>query len=369
MSASTNQDHLQGKNGRKPRSFLVSGLIAILIVALLLLTAEVGLRLASKRGNLPIRSIGNFHSQFEIKWFKLQDFVAANGGVDVLLLGNSIVNTGVDPQILSERLTVASDTPLRIFNFGVEGMDIDTNAVLAELLVEEFHPGAIIYFTEMREYGVEVDTSVADQFKTAVWFQYKLGQPSLEAWIFDNSYLMQFFLPYRNWSRDDFPDTILRTLYRYGETTAAGYEPDRAYSQDLDVRTDPTDPEQKILFDRYRDYKPSPEKLTSLERILALGERGVRVFTTEMPIYPTYYDFFGGEPLHQVFLEQIKELTELNGGFFIPRVDSDLIPRTGRVDDHHLNFEGAPLFSSYLADELVKLCAQQDVCLKAMVQP
>jgi hypothetical protein len=369
MSGSKKQDHLQGKNGIAPRSFLISLMVAILLVIVVLMAAEGAIRVLSERGNLPIRSIGNFHSQFEIKWFKLQDFVAANDGVDVLLMGNSIVNTGVDPAILAERLNPTSGSPLRVFNFGVEGLDIDTNAVLAELLVKEFHPSAIIYFTEMREYGPEVDTSVTAQFKIAAWFQYKLGRPSLKAWIFDHSSLMQYFLPYRNWSRDDFPDTMLRTLYRYGETTASGYEPDRAYSRDLDVLTDPTDPEQKILFDRYRNFSPAPDKLASLERILALGESGVRVFTTEMPIYPTYYDYFGGEAVHLAFLKQIQELTEANGGVFIPRIDSDLIPRTGRADDHHLNFEGTPLFSNYLADELIQLCAQKETCLEATVQP
>lgn len=352
-----------------PRSFLFYFLSAVVVLALLLLATEGALRLFSGHGNPPIRSIGNFHSQFETKWFKLTDFVAANGGVDVLLMGNSIVNTGVDPAILSDRLSSDAERPLRIFNFGIEGMDLYTNAVLAELLVREFHPSAIIYFTEMREYGPEVDTSVPDQFQTAAWFQYKLGRPSIEAWIFDHSLLMQYLLPYRNWSRADFPDTILRNLYRYSETTASGYEPDRAYSRDLDVRTDPTDPEQKILFDRYRDFTPAPDKLADLERILSLGEYGVQVLTTEMPLYPTFYDYFGGEGVHLAFLEQVKELTKANGGVFIPRVDSDLIPRTGRADDHHLNFEGTPLFSNLLADELILLCEQQAVCLGTAARP
>lgn len=369
MSGSTDLDRMQGKNKRAPRSFLFYFLSAVAVLALLLLATEGTLHLLSGHGNPPIRSVGNFHSQFETKWFKLNDFVTANGGVDVLLMGNSIVNTGVDPAILSARLSPDAEHPLRIFNFGVEGMDLYTNALLAELLVREFHPSAIVYFTEMREYGPEVDTSVPDQFKTAAWFQYKLGHPSIEAWIFDHSLLLQFLLPYRNWSRDDFPDTILRNLYRYGETTASGYEPDRAYSRDLDVRTDPTDPEQKVLFDRYRDFSPAPEKLADLERILALGDNGVRVFITEMPIYPTFYDYFGGEEVHQAFLQQVNKVTEGNGGVFIPRVDSGLIPRTGRADDHHLNFEGAPLFSNLLADELTLLCEQQAVCLITAEQP
>ena len=344
-------------------NFLAVFGISLLAVIALLALAEGYARVRQAHLPQPIRSIGNFHAQFETKWFKLQDYIKENGGVDVLLMGNSMVNTGIDPEVLAEEYKAKTGVELRVFNFGVEGMDIYTNSELADLLVEEVHPKTILFFTEMREYGPQTDTSVPDRYKTAAWFQYKLGNSSALAWLFDHSAAMQYFLPYRNWSRSDFPDTILKDLYRYKQTTSAGYEPDRAYGRDLDVHTDPTDPVQKVWFDLYSNYVPDQNALDDFSGILALQQDGVQMMVTEMPVYRTFYDYFGGETVHQDFLNTIEELTLAHVGVFLPPIDSELIPLVGRVDNHHLNFEGAPVYTRLLADELADLCIEENQCL------
>ena len=187
----------------------------------------------------------------------------------------------------------------------------------------------------------------------------------MDAWFYDHSAAMQYFLPWRNWSRADFPDTMLKNLYRYSQTTAAGYEPDRAYGRDLDVRTDPNDPDQKILFDRYSNFSPDEKRMSDIARIVQLEVQGVEVFVSEMPVYRTFYDYFGGETVHQDFLDTIKEITLANGGSFVQPIESELIPLVGRVDDHHLNFEGAPVYSELLGNELGDLCLTKNECLAA----
>ncbi len=347
----------------KDKSFITAVFISLLIFVLILSAFEGVARALQGKSSQPIRSIGSFHSQFETKWFKLKDYVKKNGGVDVLFMGNSMVNTGIDPDLVAQEYAAVSGEAVRVFNFGVEGMDLFTNSELAALLVEEYHPKTIIFFTEMREYGPVTDTSVPDRFKTDPWFQYKLGNPSAEAWIYDHSFAMQYFLPYRNWGRADFPDTMLKNLYRYSQTTASGYEPDHAYGKDLDVHTDPTDPAQKVWFDLYRDFKVNETNLDDLAGILDLHARGVQVIVTEMPVYKTFYDYFGGEVIHQQFLTTIAEHTETHQGFYFPPVDSELIPLVGRVDNHHLNFEGAPVYSKLLGQQLGTLCLEQKICL------
>ncbi|MDO8971973.1 MAG: hypothetical protein Q7U74_14860 [Saprospiraceae bacterium] len=344
-------------------SFLNILIASLLTLMALLALAEIGARILQTRTEQPIRSIGNFHTQFETKWFKLQDYVKVNDGVDVMLMGNSMVNTGIDAELLAETYEAATGVNLRIYNFGVEGMDLYTNSELASLLVVEFHPKTVIFFTEMREYGPQTDTSVPERYETAKWFQYKLGNPSLEAWIYDHSAFMQYFLPYRNWSRADFPDTMLKDFYRYNQTNPAGYEPDRAYSRDLDVLTDPTDPENKVWFELYANYVPDKQNLNDLISILEQNRNGVQVLVTEMPVYKTFYDYFGGEPVHQAFITTIQNLSLDQSAYFLPPIDSELIPLVGRVDNHHLNFEGAPVYSRLLGAQLAELCIQDDVCL------
>jgi hypothetical protein len=363
MSAQPNKPTTNLESTHQKHSFLTAVWISFAIVVGILLLIEGGARLYQNRFPQPIRSIGNFESQFETKWFKLKDYVKENDGVDVLLMGNSMVNTGVDPNVIVKAYEAKTGVKLRIFNFGIEGMDLYTNSELATLLVKEYHPKAILFFTEMREYGPVTDTTVPDWYKVAPWFQYKLGHPSLEGWFYDHSAAMQYFLPFRNWSRSDFPDTFLKDLFRYSQTTTAGYEPDHLYSKDLDVRTDPNDPAQKILFDLYRNFVPAKTDLADLTGILELHNAGVQVMITEMPVYKTYYDYFGGESVHQAFLTTLSELAREHQAAFVPTMDSDLIPRTGRADNHHLNFEGAPLYSQFLGDSLGSMCADQNLCL------
>ncbi len=363
MNAPTHDESRQVQAIQKKPSFLSALWISLLVLLLIAAVLEISARIVQSSSEQPIRSIGNFHTQFETKWFKLNDYVKTNGGVDVLLMGNSMVNTGIDPEVLASAYQAKTGQTPRIFNFGVEGLDLFTNAELVELLVSEFHPKTVIFFTEMREYGPVTDPSVPERYKTAAWFQYKLGNFSLEAWLYDHSAAMQYFLPWRNWSRADFPDTMLKNLYRYSQTTAAGYEPDRAYGRDLDVLTDPTDPEQKVLFDLYGNFTPDAESLDDLAGIVQLEKQGVQILVTEMPIYRTFYDYFGGETVHQEFLTTINEIALEGGGFYIQPIDAELIPLVGRVDNHHLNFEGAPVYSELLGNELGDICLTFNECL------
>ena len=363
MTIPASSEKSAARPGQKNSSFLKVLGTSLLIVASLLAVLELGARLMQRKPSQPIRSVGNFHSQFETKWFKLNDYVKANGGVDVLLMGNSMVNTGIDAEVFADAYEARTRVRPRIFNFGVEGMDLYTNSELAALLVDEFHPGTILFFTEMREYGPGNDPTVPEGYQKAAWFQYKLGNPTFEGWLYDHSALMQYFLPYRNWSRSDFPDTVLKDLYRYAQTSASGYEPDRAYGRDLDVRTDPTDLAQKVLFDLYAEYTPDPESLEDFSKILDLEQSGVQVAVTEMPIYWTFFDYFGGESVHQEFLSTIKNLALAQGADFVIPIDAELIPLVGRVDNHHLNFEGAPIYSQLLGAELGDLCQTGTFCL------
>jgi len=274
-----------------------------------------------------------------------------------------MVNTGVSPDVIAQEYEAKTGVKLRIFNFGVEGMDIQTNAELAGLLVEQYHPKAILFFTEMREYGPQTDNTVYEGYKHAAWFQYKLGNPSLEGWFFDHSAAMQYFLPYRNWSRADFPDKILSDLYRYHQTLPMGYEPDMGIGKSIDLIPNPDDPAQQYLYDLYADFKPDQNSLAALESILMLHKEGVQVLVTEMPAYESFYEYFGGESVHQEFIKTISALTTEKDGFYIPPIDPGLIPLNGRVDNHHLNYKGTQIYSELLSDELSGLCLDGKTCL------
>ncbi len=115
---------------------------------------------------------------------------------------------------------------MRVFNFGVEGLTIVPMVDLARLLMETYHPGTIIYFTEMRDYMAGNGDDVAESFLTNGWLQYRLGQKSFTGWAVDRSAALQILLPCATGRRADFPDTYLLNLRRLENTRPDGYEPE-----------------------------------------------------------------------------------------------------------------------------------------------
>ena len=354
------------KTPPRPCSLINSLLIGVILFALLGFLFEGLFHFTSLDETLRLRSLGIYHGQFEIKWFGLKDYVRDHGGVDVILLGNSMVNTGIQPELFSYRYGYDTGSQLRVFNFGVEGLTIAPNSVIARLLVEKYHPATLVYVTEMRDYvsanGVTVEAQIlGDEWMTAQ----RGGKVTFRAWLKDNSTLIQHLLPFRNWSRADFPDTFLAEAYRFRVTTASGYEPEYQVGENIDVPPDPADPKEKANFALFANFSIDLARLANLADMLSLSDEGTNVIVTEMPVYPTYYTYFGGEQYHDQYLKELTPFITEHKGVLIPAVPWQSIPLSFRADDHHLNDKGAALFSILLADQLAGLCQSQGACLRA----
>jgi hypothetical protein len=353
----------QALPNKKSFSVLKTLLLPLLILIVIFGILEMFARSSAAERLLPLRSYGNYHTQFEIKWQKLEDFARENNSVDVILLGNSMVNTGIDPAILATQIS-SSGQPLRIFNFGVEGLTGAPVADLASLLVKTYHPATFIYFTEMRDYLAGNGDDVSKNFLADEWLQYRLGQKNLTGWLVDHSYALQRLLPLRNWARADFPDTWLQNMRRFENTHPDGYEPEIQKSDFDGKLPDPNDPEDQKLFELYGNYTIDSGRLLYLKQIIDLGGKGTSVVVTEFPVYPGFYSYFGGEHVHVDYLSRIADYTREQGGLFIAPVNPDLIPLAGRADDHHLNEVGAKLYSGLLGEQFNLLCQLQGICLE-----
>jgi hypothetical protein len=347
----------------KGYSVLKTFIIAFIVFVLISAALEGAARTKSIQKILPRKSYGNFHAQFEIKWQKLEAFARENGGVDVILLGSSMVNTGIDPAIFSAEIS-DSGTPLRVFNFGVEGLTVVPMADLSRLLVDTYHPSTIIYFTELRDYLAGNGDDAAQTFLANDWLHYKLGQNDALGWTVDHSAALQRLLPLRNWARADFLDTYLNDLRRLENTHPNGYEPEIQKSEFTGTPPDPNNPDDKKLFEAYSNYKIDPQRLESLRQILLLREKGTYIVVTEFPAYPGFYTYFGGLQVHTDYLARVSAYVKEQGGMFVPPVDPDLIPLDGRSDDHHLNQDGARLYSALLGQQFADLCKLENICLE-----
>jgi hypothetical protein len=345
----------------KNRSTTTVIILFICFLAIFFASCELLARTTWVEKSLLTRSLGNHHYQFEIKWFRLQDFVKKNGGVDVIILGSSLVNTGVDPDVMAEEFFEQTGIKLRIFNFGVEGLMVASNSINAEILVKRYHPILLIYVTEMREFVHGSPPVYEGLFLADPWVRYESGNFNLTGWTIDHSAALQYYLPYRNWVRADFLDTQPDYLDRRNDTTASGYEHDNRIDQNVDAIPDPTNPQDAENFETYQNFQIDPTRLTNLQSILSLNQnRGTKILVVEMPVHPTFYTFVGGEQVHRSFQETLRAFVETNGGSFLPAESCNKIPSNGRSNRWHLNYLGAPIFSDCLGRQLSILARQQN---------
>jgi hypothetical protein len=342
-----------------PCSFLIRTIIAIMLTVGLV---EFAARTLWAQKTFTYRSVGNFDYQFEIKWFRLPEYVKQNGGVDVIILGSSLVNNGIDPDVMAQEYYEQTGISLRIFNFGLEGLSINPNSVMAKILVDQYHPALLIYVTEMRDYNAGVGLEKEQSFMADPWIQYKQGKINPTGWLIDHSLALQYFLPYKNWTRVDFPQTIHLFRYRSLKTSASGYEVENVIASNIDIPPDPNNPDEKINFETFGNYKIAPSRLQNLESILSLGKKGdTKVLIVEMPVHPTFYVYVGGEAVHKQFQQALSSFVLKEGAYFIPAESCSDIPLAGRANRWHLNKLGAPIFSTCLGKQIAILANEQNM--------
>ena len=304
----------------------------------------------------PNESLGTFHAQFEIKWFRLQQFVIENDGVDVIILGSSLANTGIDPDIMAQTYYLQTGIRLRIFNFGVEGMSVAPGSLITRVLIEKFHPRLVLLITEMREFHSSGGLDMLDDMNSDPWFEYQQGKLNVLGWLIDHSAAIRHFMPYRNWMRADFPTSFLDNLQRTINTTANGYDPEHAVGTNLDLPPDPSNPGDKYYYELYQGYQVAAFQMECLQKILDLQKNGeTQVIVVEMPVMPSFFYYVGGEQVHQQFQQVLASTIAESGAVFLPASKTLPIPENGRANRVHLNEIGAPIFSDYLGLQLSNL--------------
>jgi hypothetical protein len=286
---------------------------------------------------------------FEIKWFRLQQFVKRNGGVDVILIGSSVVNTGLDADTISKTFTDITGKQLRVYNFGVEGLDIVPNSVYAKILVEKYHPALLIFGTVPRDYLASDNADVNASFVASPWILFESGAFNFTGWLIDNSNALGHYLRYRNWMRADFFTQKALYAYRTQMTSTSGNEAENKVGINLDQPPDPNDPNETATFAKYHDYQIDPSRLESLQKILDIQKgEGTRVIVMNMPVQSTFYDYMGGQSVYQQYEQTIASATSNSGGLFIASDGYPLFPPNYFSDRGHLNFKGNPILSTYL---------------------
>lgn len=306
------------------------------------------------------RSLGSNQYQFEIKWYRLEEFVQERGGVDILIMGSSVTNTGFIPEEIAAALE-SEFGEVRVFNFGVEGFTVNLTAQIIEEVIQTTHPKVILFSTEVRDYSDQVARGTTRRVMSSPWIQHIGGEESIEGWLADNSLFYNYFLGLRNWTRPDYGLQREKIITRSASAHPDGYEPDKGVVHL--TPPDPDEPGHQSMLDLFENYEIAPERLASLEKILAVGEEyGVLIITAEFPVAPEFYLFFGdGEADHQLFVQTVEDTVTRYNSYFIPAIPAEDMPSRGHSDYTHINDFGAKVYSQYIGEALMKLFLQENI--------
>lgn len=330
--------------------------LATSIFALLLGAAEVFARSDIFRAPLTAPSMGTRHYEFGPKFAQLEMISKEEGKINCLILGSSMVDLGIDPEVIASTFKEQAGQEIRCFNFAIDALPAAGAAALAEILVTEYEPQLLIYGTDARDYAVRREAEDLTVILDSNWIRYRQGIFTLDGWLLQNSYLYRFRNHLPQLLRFDFEDT-LRSNQR-GRITKYGFTP--VSKTGAQVTTPPDLNDDAYLLQYYfgllSDYEMQSANLAGLERILDLSEPALKVAIVEMPVPETYFYFFGnGRQDYQVFIDRVSHLAATKNVPFWQSTPLRFIPDEGWVDYSHMNTKGARIFSAWLGQRLVEM--------------
>jgi len=328
--------------------------------------ALIGLEIAA-RSNVfnqvfPFRSLGMSETIFQLKWQRISEYRAANGNIDAIVFGSSLVNTGIDPAEVVQQFTDETGATFTLFNFGVEGFTVETTELASQILIDTYHPSVVILGTEMRDYYACSGSAAHEDFIPAAWTRYQLGEFSPYGFLISHSIALQVALSAANWMLPDYIDHHNIEVYRYETMSLNGYESDNLVNYSANTPIDFSDPQEQRLQDLFLGFSPDPERTAALQRMITyFVDQGITVVILDMPINPTALGYYGGESEYEEYHAFLQQTVEEAGGIYVPALSTDSIPEDGWSNRHHMNIYGAPVFSRYLGHALAQLYQQGEI--------
>lgn len=131
MDHAAHSKELRPRRRRAARTSVPRAAMILLLLVVPILSIEAGVRGLIAAGRIPI---ARAHSHdFEVSWMNLQ----RAGAVDVLILGDSVAQQGIDPQVISDRVGTWTGHPVRAFNMASASGTFGVNVAVARQLAAE----------------------------------------------------------------------------------------------------------------------------------------------------------------------------------------------------------------------------------------
>ena len=335
---------------------------------LLLLTILVGIaewttRLESFQAPLTPPKMTSRHYQLGHKLTLLDAEIGANGSIDCIMVGSSMVDVGFDPDSFQDSYRENTGQEVRCYNFGIDASSAASTAALVQILVEDYHPRLLIFGTDARDYAIPSDDRDPAVILDTTWVRYRQGHFSLEGWLTENSYLYRYRQHIGRLVRFKLEDTLWSETQLNFPIAPNGFTQISKVSTYIHEPPDPQDTSFEVTYytSIFSSYQIFEENLKSLQRITNYNNSNTQVIIVEMPVSDGLYYFFGnGEDDYNRYISQVSEMADLHHVLFLRTESLDFIPDDGWSDYSHLNVTGAGVFSHWLGEQVGRLEIQKD---------
>ena len=324
------------------RFFLYALLIALSFSLALELLARTSYITALR---LP-QAYGTSHPHFEPQLSRLKERIAQDGQIDCIFIGNSQVLYGIDPEVVEQTYLAETGRPIHCQNFGLGGLPPMTAGSLARVLIENFHPSLIVFGTGLWDYSSANAFSTDQSIVSSPWFQYQLGYPSLDGWLYTRSDAFRYLFGVDRAlkTRDNKSDNI----NAYGHATYSDH-------------TGLTVPEQVEYFETIAKRPELTETQTNgLRDLLTLSTAQTRILLVETPFDPTFLTINRkARLLYPDFKNMLTHQAEQAGVDLWMTQENIPFAQDEWYDLIHLNGAGAVHFSRLLGEYLAAVLPSQ----------
>jgi hypothetical protein len=321
--------------------------VAIGMLLLMWLLAEILLRQSFIQAHLPPPSFGTTNIMFEVKsaWLRKR---ASLTHINCIFIGHSAVESGINTQVFEEAFQAETGKKIECFNYGVGGLMPTTISTLAENLAAKYHPELLVLGTNERGYQV---IRGSDGVHDSHWLRYRQGLPDPQGWFIDQSWSYQYWL---RWSAVS--ETIPTITWLEEHVLGlSGYVPTSGIREGIDLTHSP-DPETEVqAFENSRDWQFDDQQLAALTQLRGLSQQGIQILAVEMPVHPTFGGFYPNAELeHEELRQALADYIRAQGIMYWQTDTQPTPPADGWADRNHFNEIGAAFFSNWLGHELGK---------------
>lgn len=319
--------------------------LALFLLAVALAACELAARSAVVRSRLLPPSVDNPSRPFEQQLAGLDEFVRAHGRVDCVFLGNSLVLTGIDPEVFGAAFASQTHHPIACFNFAVPGVTVTDVAIMARIVQEDYQPWLLVYGATFRDFST---AATGPQLVGTVWVQYRLGAFTVDGWLTDHSQAYRYYLTYRTFGDAERRRLMARLLPLQADGFLPGVTPGRDLDAQITAMTKALDLEQFHVAERH---------VAALGDLLASRGGGTQVLLVEMPAARAFSEWVITTDAYRRLSEPIRQVARRGGAVFweaARTVPTDLIPDDGWRDPYHFSTPGAEVMSRWLGGRVAQ---------------